>query len=423
MSLPALSQDVGTLEALKDTASVQAPIRAQVVELSLEDVRRPLGPRRALLSWMGRAVLVVGKVALLAAKGGTGKTMALLTLAVAVALGLPWFGVGGFDTHGRGRALLLLAEEDTEEVRRRLPAVFRALGLSLEQISCALDNVTILALAGHGVALTHEMDARGNLPETERAREVRDLLREAVEAGRPYTLLVIDPLSRFAGVDTEKDNAAATRFVQILESFTAPELGGATVVVAHHLRKFGADDDRESADHIRGAVGLHDGVRWAGMLTQHKRIEGAPDLLRLRVVKSNYAPIPEPLELCRPDDGEGTLRVATADEIAAYQVNKGGPRSGVDLEGAVLGVLATEALSGSEIARRLRRGKATVLEVLADLEARGSIVRQGRTWCCAGSVLDRSKSSGTDRLPVGPVPPPLGGTETGTDHGLEDVDL
>jgi hypothetical protein len=71
----------------------------------------------ATLGTPSARVFPVGEVGQLIAEGGAGKTMALCQLAVAVATGTRWLGT--FEAT-RGRALLVLREEDAEEARRRL---------------------------------------------------------------------------------------------------------------------------------------------------------------------------------------------------------------------------------------------------------------------------------------------------------------
>lgn len=336
-----------------------------------------------------RPVMVRGKLALLAAKGGAGKTMSLLQLAVAVATGSTWFGTDGWETRAPGRVLLALGEEDRPEVMRRLHHVCRRLKLSQGQLESVVRNITFLPLAGVGVALTHEADSSGDLPETVRAGEIRQFLQAAATAGEAFDLVIIDPLSRFAGPDVEKDNAAATRFIQVVETFTAPECGAPAVIIAHHLRKIGKDEDAEASDLIRGSVGLVDGVRWAGVLAQMKPIEGAPDLLRLRVVKSNYAPIPEPLTLVRPTDGEGTMRAATGDEILSYGALKGGKGSAAtvaDNVERVIGALELHVepnpadprgMTREEIREALCVAKAAASAAVEAAEAKGLIRKAG----------------------------------------------
>ena len=114
-----------------------------------------------------------------------------------------------------------------------------------------------------------------------------------------WDVVILDPLSRFAGPDVEVDNAAATRLIQVLERFT--QLPGApTILVAHHTNKSSRDKDSErSSSAVRGSSALVDGARWVGDLEPV-----IADYACFRVVKSNYGRIPpNPVWLKRVEDG------------------------------------------------------------------------------------------------------------------------
>ena len=107
----------------------------------------------------------------------------------------------------------------------------------------------------------------------------------------PYALVVVDPVSRFAGADTERDNAAATRFVTALESLIEPS-GGASVLGSHHTnqtsRGQGATVDATS---VRGVSALVDGTRWVSVvqverMTTDDKVES---VVTLSMAKSNYS--------------------------------------------------------------------------------------------------------------------------------------
>ena len=127
-------------------------------------------------------------------------------------------------------------------------------------------------------------------------------LRKYVADTGPYALIIIDPVSRFYGADAERDNAAATRFCQALESLVAPS-GGASIIASHHVNKnsrgSGVTVDASSA---RGSSAFTDGVRWVSTIAV-ENIEGNDTVLRLAVVKSNYAKKPPPVELRYGDCG------------------------------------------------------------------------------------------------------------------------
>ena len=292
--------------------------------------------------------------------------------------------------------MLLLGEEDADEVLRRLHAVCTEFELTGEEVALVSGGVEVLPLAGRGVALTLAGEGlRGELPETAMAEQVRQLLRKAVMEGRPFDLLVVDPLARFAGLDVEKDNAIATRLIQVIETFTKPEGGAPAVIVAHHFRKAGKNEEVDGADLIRGASALHDGARWAAVFAAERQAEGAPRLVRLAVVKSNYTAIPEALVLSR-HERSGLLHVASPDELEDYRLavskrkgTKVGEASLDELVGQVREIVAAVAeaekdapspkgISLERIREKLGKGKAATADAVHAAEAEGLIVSLGR---------------------------------------------
>ena len=268
-----------------------------------------------------QGVIPLGKVGLLAGAGGAGKSFALSQLAVAVATGHDWLG---FRVASPGRVLLVLGEEEGEEARRRMYRIGEAMKLSKEARDEAAKRMVVLPMAGENVALTESLDGakEGRLPVTQLLEEIEERLR----GDEDWALVVLDPLSRFAGADVETDNAAATRFVQVLERL-AKAPGGPTVLVSHHTnktaRREGAgESDAAAATALRGASGLTDGVRWQANLEAWERIDGAPRLLSMRVVKSNYGPPVSATDLTVPAGGHGTLRMATDEERKAWAMAK-----------------------------------------------------------------------------------------------------
>lgn len=264
-----------------------------------------------------RGVLAAGRVAFLASAGGVGKSHALCQLALAVAVadlsGTKWLGC--FSVEEGGRVLLVMGEEEETEIRRRLFDAAKTMGLNDAQRELAISRIVPMGLAGRtDVALTREVGPGEAETETTFSAAFRAHLES-----QEWACIILDPLSRFAGGDVEKDNSAATRMVQVLEKFSHLP-GIPTVVVAHHTRKGVKGDDSKDADDMRGASGLKDGARFVAVLEDVERPdEKAPRLVRLRVVKNNYGFRPPDLCLARDDDANGALRRATAAEIEAHK--------------------------------------------------------------------------------------------------------
>lgn len=249
-------------------------------------------------------VLPLGKVGMLVSAGGVGKTMALVELALAVATGRKW--LDHFGVANPGRVLLALGEEDQEEIGRRVYQAAHAMRLTQAQIELAAQNIVAMPLAGRPVALV------ANDNGATAGTELLSALRKRLDAGTDWRLIILDPLSRFAGVDTEKDNSAATRFVETAESLVRSP-GGPSVLIAHHTNKTSRTDGSSvNAAHARGATGLTDGVRWVANLES-----AGPDTVHLEVTKSNYAPYGPPVTLYRDSDYGGFLRVQTSAEQTA----------------------------------------------------------------------------------------------------------
>lgn len=277
-----------------------------------------------------RGVLRAGKVGLFVAAGGVGKTQALVQLAVAVAVGGAKQWLDTFDVATPGRVLLALAEEDEDEVRRRLRSAARLLGLRPAEQDEVLRNVVALPLAGTPVGLVAR-DHDGNVTQT----ALLDALKAKLAESEGWSLLVLDPLSRWAGPDSETDNAAATRFIEAVESLvTAP--GTPAVLIAHHTPKSSRSSARPGATVAitpRGSSALTDGARWVATLSPEDRAEGdelpVGETVRFEIVKSNYAERGEPLQLVRDKANSGALRPMSPPElqqVAAYLQAKNPPK-------------------------------------------------------------------------------------------------
>jgi hypothetical protein len=238
-------------------------------------------------------------------------------LALAVATGADWLG---FTVNSPGRVLLVLGEEEAEEARRRFFFAAAAMSLTAEHLELAARRIWVLPMAGRAVALTRELESaeghHGELPMTDLAHELERRLSEGDE---PWRLVVLDPLSRFAGADVETDNAAATRFVQVLERLTQTA-GTPTVLVTHHTTKgarqgqVSGATDASAATGARGSSALTDGVRWQANLNALPRFPGVPRLVELAFVKNNYGPPTDTKTLCAPEEAHGALKGATDEE-------------------------------------------------------------------------------------------------------------
>lgn len=243
--------------------------------------------------------LLKGKTAMLAAPGGLGKTQLLTQLAVSVASGVSF--LGAFDV-AVGKVCALFGEEDGDECARRFAAAFTALGISgnREAMANVEKNLHVTPLYGQRVQMT---DANGS--NTEFADKLmRDLQDDA------WSLVVIDPASRFMGAGCETDNQVATQWIQGIERITqAP--GKPAVLFAHHTNKSALDGKRTNQAVARGSSALTDSVRWQANLEQVVVDDDVqPDRVVMRLVKNNYGPAGMAITLDRDGNKSGFLELS-----------------------------------------------------------------------------------------------------------------
>jgi RecA-family ATPase len=257
---------------------------------------------------MGDGMIRRGKVGILTAAGGVGKTAILLDLAISVITKRKWLGYFEPERDGREpRVLALLAEEDADELRRRLYHWTQQFNLTDQEADLLSRSLHVKGLAGEDVALAQRPDKYGEIEDTQMFRDLLDSVRS-----QAIDLIVVDPLSRFAaGLGIDADNSAATRVIAGLERLAGET--GATVLVASHSSKASRRDG--TAD-VRGATSLSDSARWVATL-----VDCGDGHVAFQQVKSNYSrPMPKAIILQRDD--RGRLSALSSDEQRAYEHEK-----------------------------------------------------------------------------------------------------
>ena len=266
--------------------------------------------------------MVRGKASMLVAPGGGGKTGLLTQLAVAVARGTEWLG---YNVKRPGRVLFALGEEDENEMQRRIYDAYNgATDDSREIAERVAANLVPLPLYGTNPRFMERPETNTVSDETPFYRNMTEYLEER----GPWALIIIDPASRFMGAEVETDNAAATRFVELLEKMTQVD-GDPTVLAAHHTNK-GAHSGKTDQGAARGSSALVDGVRWVANVEIVEDPEGLAeeyrDWRRLRVTKTNYTKRTPPMYL-RWAKGAGWTKIdqykIEAREIEAGRLEKG----------------------------------------------------------------------------------------------------
>ena len=273
-------------------AAVDAPDPPQSAEQSPADRRpelpklefldptewadQPIPPRR----WLVPNRLPLGVPIMLYGDGAAGKTTIALQLVVATVRGTDWLGAV---IETPGPAMLFSAEEDRDEVHRRLAAILDHQGIGFKD----LQDVHVLCLPGADPVLG--APDRGGII---RPTPLFQSLANAAEEIRP-SLIVIDAAADvFAG--NENDRSQVRQFIGLLRRLAIES--GAAVMLLAHPSLFGMASGKGTS----GSTAWNNSARSRLYLTSLKPKEGDepdPAVRELQVMKSNYGPAGEIMRL------------------------------------------------------------------------------------------------------------------------------
>jgi RecA-family ATPase len=220
--------------------------------------------------WHVEGLVPSGTVTLLGGDGGTGKSLLAKQLACATALGRQWLG----REVRRGPALFLSAEDDVDEIHRRLADIARAENVALAD----LHQLTIRSLAGSDALLALPSPA-GTLAPSPLFHEI-----ERRMAAEKPALVVLDTLAdMFPG--NENDRALARQFIGMLRGLAIRHR--CAVVLLAHPSLTGLN----SGTGTSGSTGWSNSVRSRLYLERvvQDGYEPNPDARLLSVKKANYS--------------------------------------------------------------------------------------------------------------------------------------
>ena len=177
--------------------------------------------------WIVEGLAMRGAVAMGAAKGGGGKSLFALQLAVMVATGQQW---AHWKPRCSGPVLILNAEDDLTEMQRRLYAV--------RTVQVVPNDIPIYTMRVPDLVMVAKKDN-----EAERTDLFRQVLAKAQSVGA--VMIVVDPLvETHAGMD-ENSNSEMMIVIGMLRELA--RLTNAAVLALHHSRKNSASGDQDSA--------------------------------------------------------------------------------------------------------------------------------------------------------------------------------
>ncbi|MEI6100072.1 MAG: AAA family ATPase, partial [Alphaproteobacteria bacterium] len=227
-----------------------------------------------VMQWLVDEVAPMGKVTGLNGDGGTGKSLLAMQLAIAVASDTTWLG----RKVTAGNAIYFSAEDDDDELHRRIDKVADSMGLSLSD----LPNLTYQSFAGQDATLALVDGPTGKLRGSARIK----MLHRWIEAEQP-AVVVLDTLADlFPG--NENDRAQARQFIGMLSAI-AIKYKCAVILLAHPSLS-----GLNSGSGTSGSTGWNNSVRsrlYLERVTQDG-YEANPDARVLRTMKANYGRIP-----------------------------------------------------------------------------------------------------------------------------------
>ena len=264
---PALDIAADAARIMSEAVAVATPAarRARLAFTADTLEGRPVPPRE----WIVRNLIPASNVTMLSGDGGTGKSTLLLQLLCASALNMQWLGL---ETRP-GRSLYLSAEDDADELHRRLDRIAHHYDRTLAD----LGDVKLWPVPG-GAVLAEE-GSRDKLQMTPLWDELRDL----VTGWRP-SVIVLDSLADvFSG--NEINRAQVRQFVTALRDLAA-EAGAAIIILAHP-----SVEGMRSGSGISGSTAWHNSVRSRLYLEKARPDDGCSDdtLMTLSQKKANYA--------------------------------------------------------------------------------------------------------------------------------------
>jgi RecA-family ATPase len=254
--------------------------------------------------WIVDHRVPANNVTLLSGDGSVGKSILSLQLAAAVVLGRDWLGT----LPEPGPVLAIYCEDDEDELHRRLDPIRQHYGARYTDFA----QLHLSTLAGKD-ALMATADRFGLI----KATKLFEQVRQAACNYKPK-LIVLDNVADIYG-GNENDRAEVRGFIGLLRGL-AIETNAAVLLTSH-----------PSLTGLSNRTGLSGSTAWNASVRSRLYLERAktekdeepdPDLRVLEVMKSNYGPVGERINLrwkdglFLPVGGMNNLERAAAEQAA-----------------------------------------------------------------------------------------------------------
>ena len=203
--------DVNLLLEENKTLNLEAPAQQNISTLfcGLDELgddwifEKPKKRLALLRDKSSHLVIPQGKVGLLIAAGGTGKSQFTMQLVASLSTNrsfLDLFLAG----ESNGKIAYISGEEDLEEIQYRFQSISEQFNFSREERLKLIRNISILPLSTIHCSFSESTDSFQN-------KLLETLNKRSPENG--WSLIIFDPASRFLTKDAEIDNKEATNFI------------------------------------------------------------------------------------------------------------------------------------------------------------------------------------------------------------------
>jgi RecA-family ATPase len=235
----------------------------------------PVPPRR----WLVPHRIPLPNVTMLSGDGAAGKTTITLQLCVATVRGTDWLGS---PIDEPGPAIFFTAEEDEDEIHRRLAAIIEHQDIAFHE----LHDLYRLCMPGADVVLGAP-NPSGFIQQT----ELFAGLVKAARQIRPSLIAIEAAADVFGG--NENDRAQVRQFIALLRRL-AIESGAAVVLIAHPSLS-GMMNGKGTS----GSTAWNNSVRSRLYFTsgKEKDDDAGSNVRELKVMKANYGPEGEVMRL------------------------------------------------------------------------------------------------------------------------------
>lgn len=232
-----------------------------------------------LRPWLVPGALMEGCTHIMAAPGGTGKSLFTLQFAIMLATGKPW---GRWTPTRTCNVLMINAEDDVPEQRRRLSAARAVMGMDGRE----RPKGKLIMADNPSSIMTTKIDEKTKRPaSTPLVAELAAIIRH-----HKIDVIVVDPFAETFEGDENSNND--TKWAMKTWRDDIARATGCAVYLVHHTTK-NSSDKAGSSDAVRGAGALVNSARLASTLFVMDKAEASaldiPEGDRFRYVKYDDA--------------------------------------------------------------------------------------------------------------------------------------